>query len=203
MNNLQGPLRVRAEAFLETLPFGDKDNSKKVFELLMQNVRVSSDDLVRCQQLLHDTKAPRQKIEQLTGFINTRAAAVRDAHDDAHIVQAVADVIFQVFTDRPFAEKSEALGLILSNFLMSAASRACMLFTSDDVQTIRAACQNKKTLCQWVANRFRDAVVHRGEIYTRSPEQQDNRNVTYISPSGESLIIQWNNLENAERNWNV
>ena len=203
MNNLQGPLRVRAEAFLEALPFGDKDNSKKAFNLLLQNVRLSSDDLVKCQELLHGKKVERQKIEKLTGYINARAADIRGTYDDAHIVQAVADVIFQLFTDRPFAEKSEELGLLLSNFLMSTASRACMLFTSDDVQAIRAACQSKNRLCLWVANRFRDAVVQRGEIYTRNPGQQDNRNITYISPSGENLIIQWNNLETAERAWNT
>lgn len=201
MNTLQGSIKQRAETFIDSLPYPNskKEECKRVFDALIQKV-ASRTDLSSVDLSLANVSA--ENAGQFVRKINTLSRSLSASSSDVSVVETVADVVYTLLHDKPFGDASESLALLLSNFFLRSANRAFMVFTAKDVNEVReAASGDKRNVLLWMANHYRDAVLHLGKIYHKDPAS-NNENTSYTDPQTQRrLIIQWQDLVKAELGW--
>src|SRR5690348_6091053 len=118
MNTLQGSIRERAEAFISSLPYSNKDHWRSVFDTLIQ--KVASHSGLTAHDLRIGTPHS-DKTREFVLMVNEMSGKLSAMSDDASIVQTVADLVYTLVHDKPFGEASESLSLLLSNYILRSA----------------------------------------------------------------------------------
>ncbi len=201
MNSLSGPIKSRAEAFINSLPMPDKERGKAALNLFIEKVvsrkGLLPEDLTSNFRPNISSEAKRA-IQTLVDAVN--GALLSANTSDVEVVQTVADIVYQIYRDMPFKESNAPVAFMLGNCLLCRANRPFMLVTKSDEREIQKASRTQNGLRLWFAERYRDAILFHGAIYQKDIGA-NNQNTTYHNGSGKKVVVQWNDLVREEQKW--
>lgn len=150
--------------------------------------------LKRWSKLLGTDLDPGQA-KAVLGQLNGALASVGSSPGDGRIVELLADSLRWSRGRLPVR-----VGHLLLIYVASWTKALFPILRADEAQELEEALSEAAKARQWMAKKYREAVLDPSGVIYRA-EEVDALQGSYLSDSGKSLIVQWNELAVAEQGW--